>query len=199
MNKKLIIALQNKHKIEEFQKILSKYGFEVCGRDDAGLPKDDVVEDGRTFEENSLIKAKAIFDMANTATLADDSGLCVDFLGGSPGIYSARFAGDNANDAQNNEKLLTLLLDAKDEQRSAKFVCVITLILQDGEKIVARGECNGTIQHSATGENGFGYDPLFIPDGYTVSMAELPPEEKNQISHRAKAIEKLVEILSKKL
>ena len=189
MNKKLIIASQNKHKIEEFQKILSKYGFEVCGRDDAGLPKDDVVEDGRTFEENSLIKAKAIFDMANTATLADDSGLCVDFLGGSPGIYSARFAGDNANDAQNNEKLLTLLLEAKDEQRSAQFVCVITLILQDGEKI----------QRAETGKNGFGYDPLFIPDGYTVSMAELPPEEKNQISHRAKAIEKLVEILSKKL
>lgn len=199
MNKKLIIASQNKHKIEEFDKILSKYGFEVCGRDDAGLPKDDIIEDGNTFEENSLIKAKAIWDIARTATLADDSGLCVDFLDGAPGIYSARFAGENSNGKQNNEKLLKLLAAADTSNRSARFVCVITVILENGEKIVTRGECEGKIQEKETGANGFGYDPLFIPTGYDVSMAELAPEEKNKISHRAKAIAQLSEILAQKL
>ncbi|MGP1570190.1 MAG: RdgB/HAM1 family non-canonical purine NTP pyrophosphatase [Eubacteriales bacterium] len=199
MSKKLIIASQNKHKIEEFHKILSKYGFEVCGRDDAGLPMDDIPENGNTFEENSLIKAKAIWNMSHTATLADDSGLCVDFLNGAPGIYSSRFSGENATDKKNNEKLLNLLADATSDKRSACFVCVLTLILENGEEITTRGECFGKIQTKETGINGFGYDPLFIPTGYNISMAELPPDEKNKISHRAKAIKALVEILDQKL
>lgn len=198
-NKKLIIASQNRHKIEEFGKILSKYGFDVIGRDDANIPTGDVEETGKTFEENSLLKAGAIFDLSHTATLADDSGLCVDFLDGAPGIYSARFAGDDTCDSKNNEKLLNLMEAADENERTARFVCVITLILETGEKIVTRGECEGKIARAETGKNGFGYDPLFIPNGYDVSMAQLPPDEKNKISHRAKAIEKLINKISKKI
>lgn len=198
MKQKLILASQNAHKIEEFSAILSPYGFEVIGRDDAGLPTAEIEETGKTFEENSFIKAKAIFDKCRMATLADDSGLCVDFLDGAPGVYSSRFAKDGATDRENNEKLLTLLKSLPKEKRTAKFVCVITLILKDGEKIVVRGECKGKIQEAETGKHGFGYDPLFIPEGYSVSMAELDPSEKNRISHRAKAVSELIKKISER-
>ncbi len=189
--KQIIIASQNKHKIQEIEAITSKFGMALISRGEAGLPDTEIEEDGQTFEENSYKKAAAILQMSGTATIADDSGLEVDALGGRPGVYSARFAGEHASDGENNEKLLSLLRDVPDEARTARFVSVITMLFPDGEKIVARGECPGTILREAHGDGGFGYDPLFVPDGYEKTFGELPAEEKNRISHRARALAEL--------
>lgn len=191
MTKLIVCASQNRHKIDEIEAITEKYGMKVIGRDDFGLPKFKIVEDGKTFEENSLKKAREIGMVCNQITIADDSGLMVDALDGAPGVYSARFAGEGCDDQENNRKLLELLGDLPLEKRTAKFVSVITLLYPNGRKIVARGECPGHIQFEATGENGFGYDPLFVPDGYDRSFAELTPEEKNSISHRGRALAEL--------
>ncbi len=191
MTKLIVCASQNRHKIDEIEAITEKYGMKVIGRDDFGLPKFKIVEDGKTFEENSLKKAREIGMVCNQITIADDSGLMVDALDGAPGVYSARFAGEGCDDQENNRKLLELLGDLPLEKRTAKFVSVITLLYPNGRKIVARGECPGHIQFEATGENGFGYDPLFVPDGYDRSFAELAPEEKNSISHRGRALAEL--------
>lgn len=189
--KQIIIASQNKHKIQEIEAITSKFGMALISRGEAGLPDTEIEEDGQTFEENSYKKAAAILQMSGTATIADDSGLEVDALGGRPGVYSTRFAGEHASDGENNEKLLSLLRDVPDEARTARFVSVITMLFPDGEKIVARGECPGTILREAHGDGGFGYDPLFVPDGYEKTFGELPAEEKNRISHRARALAEL--------
>ncbi len=189
--KRIIVASRNAHKIEEIEKITRKYGFQVVSRDDAGLPKEEVEEDGKTFEENSYKKAKAIWDICHEMVIADDSGLMVDALGGAPGVYSARFAGEDGNYQRNNDLLLALLDGFSEENRGAKFVTVITLIDPEGNTIVARGECLGSILGEPRGEGGFGYDPLFLPEGYEVSFAEMASEEKNAISHRARALEEL--------
>ena len=195
-----ILASQNKGKIKEFNAILEKYDLSVISRDDAGLPKDDVEENGTTFEENSLIKAQAVRDMIveggytqymDSPVLADDSGLMVDALDGAPGVYSARYAGDHCTFADNNNKLLDALKDVPADKRRACFVTVITMLNPDGSKIVARGECPGVIATEIRGEGGFGYDPVFIPDGYNESFSELGIETKNAISHRARALENL--------
>ena len=191
MIKKIVAASSNAHKIKEIQAIMSKFGMEVISRDEAGVPPFEIEEDGETFEENSYKKANEIMKATGEITVADDSGLMVDYLGGAPGVYSARFAGDHGDDGKNNEKLLKLLEGLPEEERKAKFVSVITLIFPGGEALVARGECAGRIIEAPTGENGFGYDPLFVPDGYDKTFAQLGPEEKNMISHRAKALEKL--------
>lgn len=177
---------------------MSKFGMEVISRDEAGVPPFEIEEDGETFEENSYKKANEIMKATGEITVADDSGLMVDYLGGAPGVYSARFAGDHGDDGKNNEKLLKLLEGLPEEERKAKFVSVITLIFPGGEALVARGECAGRIIEAPTGENGFGYDPLFVPDGYDKTFAQLGPEEKNMISHRAKALEKLEKLLEEK-
>ena len=192
---KVILASRNKGKIKEIGDILGRYDMIVVSRDDAGLPIDEVEETGETFEENSYIKAKAILDVAGVPTVADDSGLMVDALGGAPGVYSARYAGENCTYEDNNRKLLDALADVPDEKRSARFVSVITMLWPDGRKIVARGECEGRILTETRGEGGFGYDPLFVPEGYDISFGEMSPEEKNKISHRAKALMKLESIL----
>jgi XTP/dITP diphosphohydrolase len=192
---KVILASRNKGKIKEIGDILGRYDMTVVSRDDAGLPIDEVEETGETFEENSYIKAKAILDVAGVPTVADDSGLMVDALGGAPGVYSARYAGENCTYEDNNRKLLDALKDVPDEKRSARFVSVITMLWPDGRKIVARGECEGRILTETRGEGGFGYDPLFVPEGYDISFGEMSPEEKNKISHRAKALMKLESIL----
>ncbi len=192
---KVILASRNKGKIKEIGDILGRYDMTVVSRDDAGLPIDEVEETGETFEENSYIKAKAILDVAGVPTVADDSGLMVDALGGAPGVYSARYAGENCTYEDNNRKLLDALADVPDEKRSARFVSVITMLWPDGRKIVARGECEGRILTETRGEGGFGYDPLFVPEGYDISFGEMSPEEKNKISHRAKALMKLESIL----
>ena len=203
-----ILASQNKKKIKEIRDILLKYDMDVITRDDAGLPKDDIEETGTTFEENSLLKADAIMDMikadqslsekyGNSPVIADDSGLMVDALGGAPGVHSARYAGEDCNFDANNEKLLSELSGVPDDKRTAHFVTVITMIYPDGEKIVARGECRGHITAEKRGEGGFGYDPVFIPEGYDKTFAQLGTDFKNTISHRARALEELEKILDK--
>lgn len=197
--KRIIIASQNKHKIEEIEAITKKFGMTIVSRNDAGIPDVEVVEDGETFEENSYKKAHEIMKLSGEMTIADDSGLMVDALDGAPGVYSARFSGEGATDKSNNEKLLALLADTPYEKRTAKFVSVITMIYPDGDKIVARGECPGHIITEERGCGGFGYDPLFVPDGYDMTFAELGSEEKNRISHRARALAELERQLESQL
>ena len=188
----LVVASSNKHKIDEISKVTEKFGIDVISRDDAGISKSlEIPEDGSTFEENSYIKAKAIMDISGRPTIADDSGLMVEALGGAPGVYSARFAGEDQNDERNNEKLKDLLRDVPYKDRRAKFVSVITLLFPDGRKIVARGECPGHIIEEERGDNGFGYDPLFVPEGYGSTFGMLSPDVKNEISHRALALKNL--------
>ena len=214
-----ILASQNKNKIKEIRAILVKYGMDVITRDDAGLPKDDIEETGTTFEENSLLKATTIMDMIkadgelyekykDSPVIADDSGLMVDALGGAPGVHSARYAGEDCDYAANNAKLLSELSDVPDNERNACFVTVITMVYPEGNEVisgevningrhmlVARGECHGHITRELRGEGGFGYDPVFIPDGFDKSFAELGTDFKNTISHRARALEELERML----
>lgn len=194
----LVVASSNKHKIEEISKVTKKFGIDVISRDEAGIPKDiEIEENGSTFEENSYIKAKSIMDICGKATIADDSGLMVEALGGAPGVYSARFAGEDQNDERNNEKLKDLLRDVPYKDRRAKFISVITVLFPDGRKIVARGECPGHIIEEERGNNGFGYDPLFVPEGYGSTFGMLSSEVKNEISHRALALKSLAKELEK--
>lgn len=194
----IIAASRNKHKIVEIEAITKKYGMNIVARDDAGLPTTEVEEDGETFEENSYKKAYEIMKMCGKTTIADDSGLVVDYLGGAPGVYSARFAGEGASDERNNHKLLDLLEGVPYKERRAKFVSVITMVFPDGETLVARGECPGHIITEEIGENGFGYDPLFVPEGFERTYAQLTAEEKNTISHRAKALAELEKLLQER-
>lgn len=199
MTTRIIAASSNAHKIKEIQAIMGKFGMEVVSRDQAGVPPFEIEEDGDTFEENSLKKAREIMKVTGQITIADDSGLMVDYLGGAPGVYSARFAGEQCDDLKNNDKLLNMLSGVPEKDRTAKFVSVITLVFPGGEILVARGECPGRIIETPIGENGFGYDPLFVPEGYDKTFAQLGAEEKNKISHRAKALEKLERILEERI
>ena len=194
----IIAASRNQHKITEIEAITKKFGMNIVSRDEAGIPKFEIEEDGETFEENSFKKANEIMKVCGKITIADDSGLMVDYLGGAPGVYSARFAGEDGNDTKNNEKLLMLLEGVSYKERRAKFVSVITMVYPDGTQLAARGECEGHIIDAPVGENGFGYDPLFVPDGYQRTFAQLSAEEKNQISHRAKALKQLEKLLEER-
>ena len=195
MDKVIVAASRNKHKIEEIEAITKKFGMSIISRDEAGVPPVEIVEDGETFEENSFKKADEIMKLCGKITLADDSGLMVDYLRGAPGVYSARFAGEDGNDEKNNDKLLKLLDGVPAKERTAKFVSVITMVYPDGTVLSARGECPGRIITVATGDGGFGYDPLFVPEGYDKTFAQLTPEEKNAISHRAAALAELEKLL----
>lgn len=194
----VVAATQNRHKIEEIEAITKEFDINIISRQEAGAPDIEIVEDGTTFEENSYKKAFEIMKLTGMPAVADDSGLAVDALDGAPGVYSARFSGPDGDDKANNRKLLELLKDITMEKRTARFVSVITLVFPDGKTIVCRGECEGHIMFEESGSNGFGYDPLFRPEGYEVSFGQLPAEEKNRISHRAKALillrEKLKEL-----
>lgn len=189
---KVILASNNAHKLEEIHAILKDFNYELVSMKDAGLDM-DIEENGTTFEANSLIKAKAVVDLTNTVAIADDSGLMVDALNGEPGVYSARYAGEPSDSHKNNEKLLKALENKEDRQ--AKFVSVITMLFPDGKTIVARGEAFGKIGFEYKGDNGFGYDPLFIDDVSGLTYAELSSEEKNERSHRANALKILKEKL----
>ncbi len=191
----IIAASRNQHKITEIEAITKKFGMNIISRDEAGIPKFEIEEDGETFEENSFKKANEIMKVCGKITIADDSGLMVEYLGGAPGVYSARFAGEDGNDVKNNEKLLMLLEGVPYKERRAKFVSVITMVYPDGECLTARGECEGHIIDAPT---GFGYDPLFVPEGYQRTFAQLSAEEKNQISHRAKALVQLEKLLAER-
>ncbi len=191
---KIIAATKNKNKLREFGEILK--GFEIISQEEAGVDI-DVEETGTTFEENSLLKAKAIFEATGITAIADDSGLCVDALGGEPGVYSARYGGEGYDDEGRVQLLLKNMKEIPEEKRTARFVCAITMVGKDGI-ITARGECEGKIDYSPKGENGFGYDPVFFVEKYGKTMAEISPEEKNSISHRGKALKIFAEKLNKK-
>ncbi len=236
----IVCASNNAHKIVEIEEITKKFGLTLVSRDDAGVPPFEIEEDGDTFEANSYKKAAEILAVCGKPTLADDSGLMVDYLDGAPGVYSARFAGEHGGDKANNEKLLRLMDGVPEEKRTAKFVSVITMIFpaEEGEEqangatdgcaeenakssgackcskvadnkegsepkvvarpgkvLVARGECPGRVLTEEHGDGGFGYDPLFLPDGYDKTFGELPQETKNKISHRANALKELERML----
>ena len=198
MNNIIVAASRNRHKIEEIEAITKKFGMRIISRDEAGIPPVEIEEDGQTFEENSFKKASEIMKVCGQITLADDSGLMVDYLNGAPGVYSARFAGEDGNDAKNNEKLLKLMEGVPADKRTAKFVSVITMVYPDGTVLTARGECPGTILTAPAGDGGFGYDPLFVPEGYEKTFAQLTADEKNAISHRAVALVELERLLSER-
>lgn len=187
MAHKLLIATRNKHKKNELEAILAGWEVQVLSLDDIpGVP--EIVEDGATFAENAVKKARTTADLSGYITLADDSGLEVDALGGAPSIFSARFGGPEADDATNNHKLLYLLRDIVPDQRTARFVCVIAVAIPGGEMHTVRGVCEGHIADCGQGQGGFGYDPLFIPQGFNLTFAQLSEAEKNQISHRGQAL-----------
>ncbi len=189
---KLLFATKNQHKVSEVNKIFNSKYFEILSLTDfAGVP--DIEETGKTFEENALIKATVIYDKSGIPVIADDSGLAVEQLNGEPGVYSSRYAGEDASDSENNAKLLEKL-SGMPKPHKAKFVCAA--VYYDGQnKFTVTGELHGEIIGQQRGNNGFGYDPLFVPTGYSKTLAELKPEEKNKISHRAKAFGKLEKIL----
>ena len=192
---KVVLASQNKHKLEEISKITAKFDMELVLQSDLGV-QIDVEETGTTFEENSLLKAKAVMEATGLPALADDSGIAVDALNGEPGVYSARYGGDESLDDWG--RLLLLLKNTEpvpDGQRQAKFVSVITMVTPEGRVIQARGEIHGELTREARGENGFGYDPIFYYPPLGKTTAELSPEEKNQVSHRAKALKVFYEKL----
>lgn len=189
--KKLVVASNNQDKISEIKQILSVYDIEVLSLKEVGI-NIDIDETGTTFLENAHIKANAIYNIVEDAmVLADDSGLMVDALGGAPGVYSARFAGEHGNYIKNNKKLLEMLNGINEKDRKAKFVCSMVLIVNKEQIIEVQGEIEGVICEREIGNNGFGYDPLFYIKEYNMTFAEMDSKLKNKISHRGKALEKL--------
>lgn len=188
---RLIVASGNVHKIDEIKKILKGLPLEILSKDEVGLKELDVIEDGKTLEENAIKKALEVSKRVDGIVIADDTGLFVDKLDGRPGIYSSRYAGENATYEENNRKLLKELEGVKLEDRTAKFKTVIAIVMEDKSYKTVEGECLGKIALAPKGNEGFGYDPLFIVDGYNKTFAELGEDIKNKISHRANALKKL--------
>ena len=201
---KIVAATNNKHKVTELTALFENSDTELVTLREIGFT-DEIVEDGATFLENARIKAMAVHKATGLSAIADDSGLCVDALGGEPGIYSARYAsedGENSDDTKNNEKLLSKLDKIPENERTARFVSALCFIDADGTEVSAIGKCEGIITREARGEGGFGYDPLFFFPSFGKTFGELTAEEKNEVSHRANAVkvlkEKLCEYFSKK-
>lgn len=195
--KKIIFATGNENKMVEVCMILADCGYEIVSMKEAGI-RPDIVEDGSTFEENAMIKAKAISqtkEAEGCIVLADDSGLEIDYLDGAPGIYSARWQGEDTPYSIKNQIILDKLADVPDAERTARFVCAIAMVLPCGAACTKRGVIEGRIAHEPAGENGFGYDPIFYLPWYKQTTAELAPEDKNKISHRGRALEKVREVL----
>ncbi|HLS59835.1 MAG TPA: XTP/dITP diphosphatase [Virgibacillus sp.] len=190
----LIIATKNKGKAIEFERFFQDMAIDIKSLLDYPDPNDEleIKETGTTFTENAILKAEAIATLFNTAVLADDSGLMIDALDGRPGIYSARYAGENKSDEANIEKVLAELSEIPLKNRTARFVCVLAISIPNEETIVRTGYCEGEISFSRMGENGFGYDPIFIPAGFTKTMAQISSDEKSKISHRSQAMKNIV-------
>ncbi len=188
-----IIATHNQKKKNELVRILSPLGINIFTDSDLGIELTDVEETGTTFEENAFLKAESGCRESGLPCIADDSGLTVDYLGGAPGVYSARYAGEHGNDEMNNALLLNNLKDVPEEKRTAAFVSVICCCYPDGKTVYSRGECKGRIAFEPKGSSGFGYDPVFLPEeyGYKISMAQLTSGQKDAISHRGKALNAL--------
>jgi len=189
---KWVAATGNKKKLAEIQRILNQFGHEVISLNSLNIGI-DIEETGETFAENAMLKAKTIYEITGMASVADDSGLCVDALNGAPGVYSARYAGEHGDDSANNAKLLQEMIDVPTEKRTARFVSVIATVFENGIEETFEGICEGTIGTKEKGNNGFGYDPLFYVG--EVSFAEMEDAQKDKISHRAKALQKLEEYL----
>lgn len=195
--KKIIFATGNENKMKEIRMILEDTGYEIQSLKDAGIHA-DIVEDGSTFEENAAIKATCISKLpeaAGAVILADDSGLEIDALNKEPGIYSARYMGEDTSYDIKNKALIDRLAGVPDEKRTARFVCAIAAAFPDGRVETVRGTIEGRIGYEQAGENGFGYDPIFYVPEFGCTTAELSPEEKNKVSHRGKALEKIKEVL----
>ncbi|MBE6779562.1 MAG: RdgB/HAM1 family non-canonical purine NTP pyrophosphatase [Clostridia bacterium] len=193
---KIFIATKNQKKLRELKRILIPMGFDVLCEADLDFPFKDAVEDGQTFEENAIIKAKSGLSQTGYITVADDSGICVDYLGGAPGVFSARYSGEHGNDEQNNDKLLSELSGVPMEKRTAYYVAAIACVFPDGRQFTVRGECHGHIAFERqTGSGGFGYDPLFISEKGPFS--QLTAEQKDAISHRGRALVLFKEELKK--
>lgn len=186
-----VLASQNKHKAVEIENILGE-GFSIITMDETKAKGLDIIEDGETFEENALIKARTVARITNLPTIADDSGLCVEYLGGAPGVYTARYAGEGATDDANIDKLLGALAGVPEEKRGAYFACAIAVVFPNGEEKTFFGKCEGRILEERRGNNGFGYDPIFFAFEYNMSMAEIPMEDKNKISHRSRALSEMM-------
>jgi non-canonical purine NTP pyrophosphatase, rdgB/HAM1 family len=197
MSQRIVLASGNAGKLREFNAMLADLGIEFVRQSEFGVQ--DADETGLTFVENALIKARNAAQHTGMPAMADDSGIVVDALGGAPGLYSARYAGEHGDDAANNAKLLQALQDVPDAQRTARFYCCIVYLrhAEDQLPIIAEASWEGRIMHNLSGANGFGYDPLFYVPTHGCSSAELSPEEKNRISHRGQALRKLHELLEK--
>ncbi len=192
---RIIFATKNNHKMKEIREILDGRGYEILSMSEAGVDI-DVVEDGTTFEENALIKSRTIRDYVKDAiVLSDDSGLEVDYLDGKPGIFSARWLGDNTSYDVKNTMLLNMMEGVPEEERTARFVCALAAAFPDGTDKVVRGTIEGIIGYESAGENGFGYDPIFFVPEYKCTTAEMTSEQKNEISHRGKALRMIAEYL----
>lgn len=195
--KQIIIATKNSGKAAEFRDFFANYGIEAISLLDLTKSIPDVEETGTTFEENAVLKAEEIANRLSTPVLADDSGLIVDALNGRPGVFSARYAGEAKNDQANIEKVLDELETVPEEERTARFICVLAVAIPGEGTFVRKGYCEGSIAFSEVGENGFGYDPIFIPRNYIETMAQLRKDIKNSISHRKNAIAQLEEWIKK--
>ena len=198
MSRKIIFATSNEGKMREIREILNDPDWQVLSMKEAGISI-EVIEDGTTFEENAVIKAKAIGEACGEIVLADDSGLEIDYLNKEPGVYSARYLGENTSYTIKNNHLIQRLKGVADEDRTARFVCAIAAYFPDGEIKTTYGTIEGKIGYEERGSNGFGYDPIFYVPEYGCSTAELSMEQKNAISHRGKALEKMKKIIKEKL
>jgi XTP/dITP diphosphohydrolase len=199
MTIEIVIASSNRNKVREIVEIFSGLDVKLLTKNDVTDWPDDIEESGVTYLDNALIKARAICQTTGTVALADDSGIEVDALDGAPGVHSARFAGPEADEEANNQKLVGLLAGTPRDKRLARYVCVAVIVFPDGEEIAAHATCEGVIAEEPRGKGGFGYDPWFIPFGGSRTMAELTPEEKHSISHRGKALRDLAKKLEQYL
>ncbi len=195
---KFIIATNNPKKLKELERILNPLGIDAVSAKDAGVKLDEVKETGKTFAENAFIKAQAAFDKTGMPAIADDSGLSVDALGGRPGVYSARYAGEGATDEDRIAKLLSEMKNVSDKRRTAHFTSSVCCILPDGKKLAVEGVCNGKIGYEPVGEDNFGYDPIFVYNN-DKTFAQMTAEEKDNVSHRGKSLKMLQKELKKYL
>ena len=193
---KIIFATGNKDKMREVREIMADLDVEILSMKEAGIEV-DIVEDGKTFEENATIKAKAIAEHTDAIVLADDSGLEVDYMNKEPGVFSARWMGEDTSYDIKNQAIIDKLEGVEKEGRTARFVCAIAAVLPNKQVLVTRQTMEGYIGWEAEGENGFGYDPIFFPEGYDCSSASLSPEAKNEISHRGKALREIKKLIMK--
>lgn len=192
---RIIFATGNADKMIEIREILKDLGMEILSMNEAGV-NPDIIEDGRTFEENALIKARAVHELLpDDIVMADDSGLEIDYLNKEPGIYSARYMGEDTSYDIKNTELLRRMEGVPDEKRTARFVCAIGAVFPDGEEKVVLGTIEGRVAYEIKGENGFGYDPIFYLPEYGCTTAELPPQKKNEISHRGRGLRKMKELM----